>query len=125
MSLRRPYEVRPRWPPASAVITAFPRVCLLPILLHLNSRPPPPVTFLPPPVLAEEDSSLCTSPQPVLTSVCQVIFILSLMIQFLPLIELLEVRVCIQFTLGISGDVIGTEARPCLKKYVMGKGRES
>lgn len=47
------------------------------------------------------------------------------MIQFLPLIELLEVRARIHFTLGLSDDVIGMEAQPCLKKYVMGKGRES
>lgn len=52
-------------------------------------------------------------------------YIYSLMIQFLPLIELLEVRARIHFTLGISDDIIGMEAQPCLKKYVMGKGRES
>lgn len=47
--------------------------------LHLSSCPPPPGMLLPPPVLAKEGSTL-PSHQPVLASVCQVIFILSLMI---------------------------------------------
>lgn len=74
MSLRRPYKVRPQWPPQplqkmthlssqAAAIPAFPSIFLLPVLLYLSSAPG---VFLPPPVLTRSVSVHLTPACPVL-----------------------------------------------------------